>query len=145
MQALAERLPATVPELRGAVSQLKLSAEVDGYPIDLAKVEAHLIDRARSKAPTLDEIGRMTARHFSLKVSSLRSASRSRAVVSARGVAIYLARKLSSLTLEEIGRYFGGRDHTTVSHGYRKTEALLQTDSELLQAVTRLEEQLQSR
>ena len=80
------------------------------------------------RRPPLKDIAQHTARHFALTLGELRSSSRRRAVVAARDVAMYLARVVTKQSLEEIGRYFGGRDHTTVMHGCRKTESLLQTD-----------------
>lgn len=143
-QALAEGMPTAVPELRGAVLRLQMTAELAGRPIDVAMVNEHLAQRARLRAPTIDEIARATARHFSLKQSELRSSSRARAVVAARGVAMFLARTLTPCSLEQIGRYFGGRDHTTVSYGCRKTEELLESELAVRQAVLELREKLQN-
>jgi chromosomal replication initiator protein len=72
-----------------------------------------------------------TARRFELSVADLKSHSRRRTVVAARDVAMLLARRVGGSTLQEIGRYFGGRDHTTVLHSCRKLEAALVHDSEL--------------
>jgi chromosomal replication initiator protein len=68
-------------------------------------------------------------------VRDLRSPSRRRVVVRARGVAMYLARELTGGSLNEIGVFFGGRDHTTVMHGCRRTEQLLETEPAIRQAV----------
>ena len=140
---LAERLAATVPELRGALSRLQMSAELDGGVIDQRRVGEYLAERAASRAPTLEQIAAAAARHFSLKVSQLRSASRARAVVAARSVAMYLARSLTANSLEQIGRYFGGRDHTTVSHGCRKIQESFQSEPAVRQAVLLLREKLE--
>ena len=69
--------------------------------------------------------------------------SRRQAVVPARGVAMYLARRLTSASLEQIGQYFGGRDHTTVMYGCRRTEKLLKNDPAICQAIEKLQEKLQ--
>ena len=79
-----------------------------------------------------------TARHFSLRLADLRSPVRRRALVVARGVAVYLARRLTEESLERIGGYFGGRDHSTVMHSYRKTEELIGSDPAVREAVERL-------
>lgn len=139
---LAERMVATVPELRGILSRLQMSAELEHRPVDLALVDEQLAEQARRNAPSIDQIAKATARHFSLKLSDLRSSSRTRAVVSARGVAMYLARTLTPLSLEQIGRYFGGRDHTTVSHGCRRTEESMRSEPGVHRAVTELREKL---
>ena len=140
--ALAERVAATVPVLRGVLTKLKLQAELHARAVDLAMLEEQLAERARRQTPTIEQIARATSRHFSLKLSELQSASRARAVVVARDVAMYLARSLTQQSLEKIGRYFGGRDHTTVSHGCRKMETTLKTDSVLRAVVCELRERL---
>jgi chromosomal replication initiator protein len=77
-----------------------------------------------------------------MRVAELRSASRRRGVVVARDVAMYLARQLTSNSLKQIGDYFGGRDHTTVLHGCRKTESLMNSDATTHQAVLALKQRL---
>ncbi|MEX2298423.1 MAG: helix-turn-helix domain-containing protein, partial [Dongiaceae bacterium] len=69
------------------------------------------------------------AEHFNIKLSEMTSARRARAVARPRQVAMYLAKQLTSRSLPEIGRKFGGRDHTTVMHAVRKVEELRSTDS----------------
>jgi len=85
----------------------------------------------------------MVARHFSVRLADLRSPSRRQAVVAARDVAMYLARTITGKSLKQIGSYFSGRDHTTVSHGCCKAERLLRTDGTIRQAVERLRAQLE--
>ncbi len=72
----------------------------------------------------------------------MKSPSRRQAVVAARGVAIYLARLLTQSSLEQIGRYFGGRDHTTVLHGQRRTEKMMKRDPATRHAVSELRKTL---
>ena len=88
----------------------------------------YLAQRNRQRQPSLHEIALATARHFSLRLADLRSPVRRRALVTARGVAVYLARHFAGESLQEIGRYFGGRDHTTVMHSCRKTEEIVEGD-----------------
>jgi len=85
-----------------------------------------------------------TARYFAQTLTELRSPSRRRAVVLARGVAMFLARQLTGSSLEQIGRYFGGRDHTTVMHGCGKTATLLKTDPAIRLAVEQLTQKWQT-
>jgi len=141
-RALAEGLQAGVAELSGALMRLEASARLDGCPIDIARVRRFLAERNGAREPSLRSIASLTARHFSLKVAELQSPSRCRAVVTARGVAMYLARTLTHRSLEQIGHYFGGRDHTTVSHGCRKTKELLEAEPAVRQAVCGLRERL---
>jgi chromosomal replication initiator protein len=87
----------------------------------------------------LHEIALLTARHFSLRLADLRSPVRRRALVTARGVAVYLARRLTGESLQQIGGYFGGRDHTTVMHSCRQTEELMKSDPTIRQSVESLQ------
>lgn len=139
-ELLADGMDATVPLLFGALVQLDGRAHVNGGQIDAALVQAYLNRRNRARRPPLKDIAQHTARHFALTLGELRSSSRRRAVVAARDVAMYLARVVTKESLEEIGRYFGGRDHTTVMHGCRKTESLLQSDPAIRHAVSSLRE-----
>ena len=144
VRILAEGLPTTVPELAAALMRLDVLKRKGGALIDRDTARLYLAQRDLPQAPELHEIALATAQHFSLRIGQLRSASRRRAVVTARGVAMYLARKLTPGSLEQIGNYFGGRDHTTALYGCRKTERLLRTDLSVRLAVQRLLEQFQA-
>jgi chromosomal replication initiator protein len=135
---LAQNMRATVPELFGALVQLEMAAQAEGSPIGAPLARQYV--KARQEAH-LREIARLTARHFSLNLRDLKSTSRRQAVVRARGIAMYLARLLTQHSLAEIGRYFGGRDHTTVLYGCRKTEELLLREPAIHAAVVRLQQQ----
>jgi chromosomal replication initiator protein len=141
-RVLAEGLSGTVPELAGALLQLAAPAGFDADPIDLRTARQYLTRRNRRRQPGLHEIALATARHFSLRLSDLRSPVRRRALVTARGVAVYLARHCTGESLEEIGRYFGGRDHTTVMHSCRRTEAMLENDATIHEAIEQLQKEL---
>lgn len=141
-EVLAHEFCVTVPELFGALNELEMSARLNGRPIDVEAVRVYIQERENGKMPSLHQIALKTARHFSLKLSELRSPSRRRAVVAARGVAMYLARTLTPNSLEKIGTYFGGRDHTTVAYGCQKTERLLDEELPIRRAVDRLREEL---
>ena len=138
LAALAEGLAFTVPELFGALLYLENSALLDGGRIELEQAQQLIAQRAGGRAPSIRGIAAQTAKHFALKLPDLKSASRRRAVVIARGVAMYLSRQLTDKSLEQIGNYFGGRDHTTVAHGCRKTEDLIENDPSTRQAVLHL-------
>ena len=98
--------------------------------------------RNRGRYPTLHEIALATAKHFSLRLADLRSPVRRRALVTARGVAVYLARHHAGATLDDIGRYFGSRHHTTIIHSCQKTEELLKSDLTIRDAVEHLHQML---
>lgn len=131
LQPLAADRALGIPEMTGAFLTLRQSAVVDNRKFDGHYVREALERRAEASAPTLKQVTEATARRFELSVADLKSHSRRRTVVAARDVAMLLARRVGGSTLQEIGRYFGGRDHTTVLHSCRKLEAALLHDSEL--------------
>jgi len=142
---LAEGLAVTAGELSGALLQLRMMAELEKIPIDAELVRRYLAQRQGTPAPPLQRIAQVTARYFGLRVHELKGPSRRQGVVTARGVAMYLARLVSRQSLDQIGQYFGGRDHTTVMHACRKTGTLLRSQAEIHKAVAELKEQLQPR
>ena len=116
-----------------------------GFQADLSDIDAarqYVAKRGRRHRPSLHEIALATARHFSLRLADLRSPVRRRALVVARGVAVYLARQLTEESLQQIGGYFGGRDHSTVMHSCRKTEDLLGRDPAVREAIDGLKKTL---
>ncbi len=141
-RVLAEGILGTAPELAGALLQLAMPAELGKGRLDEETARQYVADRCRGRQPTLHEIALATARHFSLRLADLRSPVRRRALVVGRGVAIYLARRLTDESLDKIGDYFGGRDHSTVMHGCRKTEELIVNDPAVREAVDRLQKTL---
>ena len=125
LETLAEGLALPVPELVGALVQLEGEARLAETTITLAAAHQLLAERRATRCPSLSQIAKATAKHFALSVADLRGASRRRAIVTARNVAMYLARNLTESSLDRIGGYFGNRDHTTVSHGCQKVEATI--------------------
>jgi chromosomal replication initiator protein len=138
-QALAEGFHGTVPELLGVLTQLEVPARRDGKTIDLRTVRHFLEGKKREGSPEISQIAATVAKHFGIKLSELRSPSRQRAVVNARSVAIHVARKITHASLDQIGRYFGGRDHTTMMHSCRKIEELLHDDPAFRKEIEQLE------
>jgi chromosomal replication initiator protein len=141
-RVLAEGLSGTARELAGLLLQLAMSVDMQTVKLDAETARQFLAGRGDVKQPTLREIALATARHFSIRLSDLRSPVRRRALVVARGVAIYLARRLTNESLQQIGGYFGGRDHSTVMHSCRKTEELLTTDRAVHEAVEQVQRTL---
>jgi chromosomal replication initiator protein len=129
--------------LLGALVQVEVASRAARRPIDLAAVEKYLAERDQRRPAEIRDIAAATARFFALKLGDLRSATRRRPVVMARNVAIYLARRLTNLSLQEIGRYFGDRDHTTVMHGCRAIEKTMKSDPAIRRAVHDLETKFQ--
>lgn len=124
---LAARLPRTVPELHGWL--VRLASETNNHITTEAAIAA-LDDNAPSAAtgPELAEIATVVAKRCRVKKSEMQGPARRASLVRARGLAMLAARRMAKKSLSEIGRYFGGRDHTTVLHACRKTEELLTTD-----------------
>jgi chromosomal replication initiator protein len=135
LDKLATAIPGGVPALVGAIAELELAARTSGEQVDTGRVRELVEHQDSESVPTVREIARLVARHFGLKLADLKSPQRQRSLVAARCVAMYLARQLTPASLSEIGDYFGGRDHTTVLHGCRRTEKLLTRDVAVRQAV----------
>lgn len=142
---VAKQLGANVRLLRGAFNRLIAYAEADGREISLDYVMEVLgeVIRAHRRRISVDEIKGRVSNHFHIRVAEMVSARRSRDVARPRQVAMYLSKQLTPRSLPEIGRMFGGRDHTTVIHAIRQIEKLRGMDPELDSDVRRLERELQ--
>jgi chromosomal replication initiator protein len=138
---LAERLGGG-RELEGALTQLETLARVNGWPLDVPAVAAHFGERAEAGRVTVERIAQRVGGYFRVKPEQLQSRRRSRNVLVPRQVGMYLARQLTGLSLEQIGAYFGGRDHSTVLHACRKVEQALGSDAALSGAVRQLHAEL---
>jgi chromosomal replication initiator protein len=143
-QTLAEGLSGTVPELMGALTQLEVPARRDGGHISLKNVRLLLARHGSERKSSIHAIALAAARHFGLKLSELRSPSRQRAVVLARDVAVYLARNIVKCSFEQIGQYFGGRDHTTVMHSWHKMDKLIKTEPAMRHEMKELKQEIDS-
>lgn len=146
MEFLAHRISSNVRVLEGALTRLFAFASLVGREINLDMVQECLADilRLSERKVTIDEIIRKVADHYNLRMSDLLSARRARQVARPRQVAMYLAKTLTSKSLPEIGRRFGGRDHTTVIHAVRKVEELKKTDSQIAEDVELLRRMLEA-
>lgn len=142
LDSLSAGLHGSVPTLIAAMMELDLTAAVEGRAVDSEQVRKFVTARPGAAEPTLRQIAGLTARYFDLKIADLKSPARRRKLVTSRGVAMYLARQLTTNSLGQIGKYFGGRDHTTVLYGCRRTEALLHRDRAIRQAVAKLKKLL---
>jgi chromosomal replication initiator protein len=130
---LARRISANVRELEGALNRVVAYSMLSGRAIDMDFTQETLADllRATQRRITIDEIQRRVSEHYRIKQTEMSSARRAREVARPRQVAMYLAKQLTPRSLPEIGRRFGGRDHTTVIHAVKQIEKLRQTDAEL--------------
>ncbi len=146
MEFLAHKITSNVRELEGALNRIAAHVQLIGRDITLESTQEVLHDLLRSneRRVTIDEIQRRVAEHFNIRLGEMTSDRRARAVARPRQVAMYLAKQLTTRSLPEIGRKFGGRDHTTVMHAVRKIEELKGTDPALAEDVELLRRMLQS-
>jgi len=130
LEFLAERITANVRELEGALNRVVAQATLVGRAITLAIAQEVLQDllRAHERRITIEDIQKRVADHYGLRMADMLSARRARAVARPRQVAMYLTKQLTPRSLPEIGRKFGGRDHTTVMHAIRRIEELRAVD-----------------
>ncbi|TNE61515.1 MAG: chromosomal replication initiator protein DnaA [Alphaproteobacteria bacterium] len=140
LEFLARRITSNVRELEGALNRVMAYATLVGRPITMDMTRDVLQDliRANDRKLTIDEIQRAVADYFNLRLSEMLSERRARNIARPRQIAMYLAKQMTSRSLPEIGRRFGGRDHTTVMHAVRKIEDLRRDDSQLDDDLTRL-------
>ncbi|MFC4348576.1 chromosomal replication initiator protein DnaA [Kordiimonas lipolytica] len=140
LEFLARRITSNVRELEGALNRVMAYATLVGRPITMDMTRDVLQDliRANDRKLTIDEIQRAVADYFNLRLAEMLSERRARNIARPRQVAMYLSKQLTSRSLPEIGRRFGGRDHTTVMHAVRKIEDLRRDDSQLDDDISRL-------
>ena len=140
LEFLAHRITSNVRELEGALNRVVAFADLVGRPISMEMVQDVLQDllRANDRRVTIDEIQRKVAEYFNVRLNEMLSARRARAIARPRQVAMYLAKQLTSRSLPEIGRKFGGRDHTTVMHAVKKVEELCADDPQMANDVETL-------
>jgi chromosomal replication initiator protein len=140
LEFLAYKITSNVRELEGALNRVVAHATLVGRAITLESTQEVLADllRANDRRITIEDIQKQVAQHFNIKMADMHSARRSRTIARPRQIAMYLAKKLTSRSLPEIGRKFGGKDHTTVMHAVRKIEELQQQDSSIAEDVTLL-------
>ena len=137
LEFLALKVTSNIRELEGALNRIVAHADVSKNTITLESTQEVLQDLLRShdRRITIDEIQRKVAEHYNIRLSDMHSARRARQVARPRQVAMYLAKQLTARSLPEIGRKFGGRDHTTVMHAVRKIEELSNDDASFAQDV----------
>ena len=146
LEFLAHRISSNVRELEGALTRIAAHASLVGREITIDSAAELLSDllRASSRQISIDEIQKQVAAHYDVRVAEMFSARRARNIARPRQVAMYLAKTLTSLSYPEIGRRFGGRDHTTVMHAVRSIEGLINTDDGINEDVQLLRSLLSS-
>ncbi|WP_179378354.1 chromosomal replication initiator protein DnaA [Jannaschia marina] len=145
LEFLASRITASIRVLEGAVMRLFAYADLVKQSVTLEQAQDVLGDllRASERKLTIDDIMKATCEHYALRMSDMTSARRSRTVARPRQMAMYLAKKLTPRSYPEIGRKFGGRDHTTVLYAVRKIEELMASDDQLAEDAQLLQRKLE--
>jgi len=146
IEFLAHKITTNIRELEGALNRIVAHAQLVGRTITLEMTQEVLADLLRSteRRISIDEIQKKVAEHYNIRITDMHSARRARTVARPRQVAMYLAKQLTPRSLPEIGRKFGGRDHTTVIHAVRKIEELSAYDPAFKEDVELLRRLLQS-
>jgi chromosomal replication initiator protein len=145
LEFLAHKITSNVRELEGALNRLIAHANLFGRAVTLEGAQEVLQDvlRAHDRRVTIEEIQKKVAEHYNIRLSDMSSPRRARNVARPRQVAMYLAKQLTSRSLPEIGRRFGGRDHTTVMHAVSRVAELMQQDSAFAEDVELLRRMLE--
>jgi len=144
LEYIASRISSNIRELEGALIRVTAFANLNNQPIDLQLAEIVLKDLIINETAHITStliIGQ-AARFFNFSIEELLGPSRSRNLVTARQIAMYLCRELTDLSLPKIGQEFGGRDHTTVMHANRKIRELMTERQSIFNQVTELTNQI---
>jgi chromosomal replication initiator protein len=146
LEFLAHRISTNVRVLEGALTRLFAFASLVGREIDMDLTQDCLADvlRASERKITVEEIQRKVSDYYNIRMSDIIGPKRLRSFARPRQVAMYLSKQLTSRSLPEIGRRFGGRDHTTVMHGVKRIEELKQTDGQIAEDVEMLRRALEA-
>lgn len=137
---IAKRFQSNVRELEGAINLVIANANLTGKPItlDFAKTALHDLLIVQNRQISIDNIQKITAEYYKIRVSDLLSKRRSRSVTRPRQIAMTIAKELTNHSLPEIGEAFGGRDHTTVLHSCRKIKSLRESEAQIEEDYTNL-------
>jgi chromosomal replication initiator protein len=146
LEFLALRISTNVRVLEGALTRLFAFASLVGREITMDLTQDCLADvlRASERKITVEEIQRRVADHYNIRLSDMIGPKRLRSYARPRQVAMYLCKQLTARSLPEIGRRFGGRDHTTVMHGVRRIEELKSTDGQIAEDIELLRRSLEA-
>ena len=135
---LTGHVSGSVRQLEGAVARLASLARLSDQPLTVEILAEHFEVEAAANRPTVERIVQRVGRYFQVEPRQLQARGRARGVLLPRQVGMYLVRQLTELSLQQIGAYFGGRDHSTVLHACRKVEQALAHDVRLSGAVRQL-------
>ncbi len=146
LEFLAHRISTNVRVLEGALTRLFAFASLVGREISMELTQDCLSDvlRASERKVSVEEIQRRVAEHYNIRLSEMIGPKRVRTLARPRQVAMYLCKQLTSRSLPEIGRRFGGRDHTTVMHGVKRIEELRVQDGQIAEDLEMLRRALEA-
>ena len=146
VEFLASKITSNVRELEGALNKVVALSKLVGREISLENTQEILRDLLRSndRAISIEEIQKKVAEHYNIKMSDMSSTKRVRSIARPRQIAMYLSKNLTSKSFVEIGRKFGGKDHTTVMHAIKAVEKLNGSDSEIAEDLHILSKILQA-
>ncbi|HCC06770.1 MAG TPA: chromosomal replication initiator protein DnaA [Clostridiales bacterium] len=141
---VATSIKSNIRELEGAINRILAFSKLQNLPIDLNLAKESLKDfiSARPKNITIEYIQEIVASYYNLKIEDFKSKKRNRAISYPRQIAMYLSRSLTDMSLPKIGEMFGGRDHTTVMHGYDKIYTEINNSLEIKKIVELLENRI---
>ena len=146
LEFLAQRIDSNIRVLEGALNRVIAYSSFVNKPLTIEMAQEVLKDliRASQRRITIDDIQRKVADYYNIRLSDLLSARRSRTIARPRQVAMYLSKILTTRSLPEIGRKFGGRDHTTVIHAVKRIESLKDSDNAIQEEVEVLSRALEN-
>jgi chromosomal replication initiator protein len=129
----------SIRELEGNLNKVKMYSELQGLEINLDLAKRVLSTHDDTASITVEDVQRLVSDHYRVRVIDMKSANRSKPLVTARQVAMYLIKKNLDKSLVDIGRFFGGKDHTTVINALKRVESQIQKDSDLKKDVDELQ------
>jgi len=142
---IAACIDTNIRELEGAITNLQIRASVDGGNLDLALATATIAHPQQTNTPastTMQAVLDAAIAFYGVKLADLQAKKKTRSIARPRQVVMYLARKHTRHSLEEIGGYLGGRDHTTIMHGASKVADLIKQDQEFAEELERVESRI---
>jgi chromosomal replication initiator protein len=144
LQHIAQGMTSNIRELEGSLIKLLAFASLTGQPVNMQTAEEALQEflRPQRREVRVQQIQKVVANEYGVSVEALKSKSRAQRVVVPRQVAVYLARELTGLPLVEIGKRFGGRDHSTILHAYGRVVSAARQDSSLRERLERMRRSL---
>ena len=146
LEFLAHKISSNIRELEGALNRILAHAMLVGREITIESTQDVLRDllRATDRRLSIDEIQKKVAEYYNIRLADMHSSKRARSIARPRQIAMYLSKNMTTLSLPEIGKKFGGRDHTTVMHALKKVAELKETDVSLAEDIDLLERMLQT-